>query len=97
MTNRITVFRTLNRGADKYNYWLNEDFIKEAEKITYDVRENIFQEVDNLLVNKDSSIYKEALANSQEHAEYMRGTHSSFIPKEQPIEVTTIRVLEHRP
>jgi len=91
------IFRTMNKGTDKYNYWLNEDFIREAEKITYDVRENIFQEVDTLLVDKDSLIYKEALANSKEHAEYMLGTHSSFIPKEKSIVVTTMRVLEHRP
>ena len=92
----VKVFRTMNRGENTYHYWINEDFIKEAEKITYDKRENIFKEVDTLLIDKNSSLYKEALASSMEHAEYMKGVHSSQIPKEKPTEVMTMRVLEYQ-
>ena len=89
----VTIWRTMLLDNDFYNYWLNDAFIKEAENITYDTRDCIFKECGTLAVERHSSLHQQAIINSREHDEYMRGTHQSIVPKEQPKEVTMIRVL----
>lgn len=94
MSDRVKIYRTRNINERRFTYWINEDFINDAEAITGEKRESIFQKADSILINKSSPYYDKAIKNSKEHDEFKTGMHQSLTPKkEQPTVIGTTRML----